>query len=95
MTAFTVGKNAKKDAALFELAMANRHGLIAGTTGTGKTVTLQMLVENMANAGIAIFAADIKGDLLVLGGGIIGLEMADKKYPHLTNGTLFEILSEY
>lgn len=41
----------------------NRHGLIAGATGTGKTVTLQVLVENLSAAGVPVFLADIKGDL--------------------------------
>ena len=45
------------------LAMTNRHGLIAGATGTGKTVTLQILAEQLAGAGVAVFAADMKGDL--------------------------------
>ncbi len=63
MSTFAVGKNAQKETISFELAMANRHGLIAGATGTGKTVTLQMLVENLSKAGVTIFAADIKGDL--------------------------------
>lgn len=45
------------------LRMCNRHGLIAGATGTGKTVTLQVLAEGFANAGVPVFAADIKGDL--------------------------------
>lgn len=45
------------------LRMANRHGLIAGATGTGKTVTLQSLAEGFSRAGVTVFAADIKGDL--------------------------------
>lgn len=45
------------------LAMLNRHGLIAGATGTGKTITLQLLAEQIARAGVPVFAADIKGDL--------------------------------
>ena len=45
------------------LKLANRHGLIAGATGTGKTVTLQVLAEGLSNAGVSVFAADIKGDL--------------------------------
>ena len=45
------------------LDMANRHGLIAGATGTGKTVTLQILTEGFSNAGVPVFAADVKGDL--------------------------------
>jgi len=45
------------------LAMLNRHGLVAGATGTGKTKTLQVLAEQLSAAGVAVFAADIKGDL--------------------------------
>ena len=43
--------------------MANRHGLVAGATGTGKTVTLQVLAEAFSRAGVPVFAADVKGDL--------------------------------
>ncbi len=45
------------------LAMLNRHGLVAGATGTGKTKTLQLLAEQLSTAGVSVFAADIKGDL--------------------------------
>lgn len=45
------------------LKLANRHGLIAGATGTGKTVTLQILTEGFSKAGVPVFAADVKGDL--------------------------------
>lgn len=45
------------------IAMVNRHGLVAGATGTGKTKTLQVLAEQLASAGVPVFAADIKGDL--------------------------------
>src|SRR4029453_10363076 len=45
------------------LAMTNRHGLIAGATGTGKTRTLQLLTEQFSAAGVPVFVADIKGDL--------------------------------
>ena len=45
------------------VAMLNRHGLVAGATGTGKTRTLQVLAEQLASAGVPVFAADIKGDL--------------------------------
>jgi DNA helicase HerA-like ATPase len=45
------------------LRMSNRHGLVAGATGTGKTVTLQRLAEAFSDAGVAVFAADVKGDL--------------------------------
>ncbi|NUT00460.1 MAG: DUF853 family protein [Sphingomonas sp.] len=46
-----------------ELKRANRHGLIAGATGTGKTVTLQGIVEGLSGAGVPCFVADVKGDL--------------------------------
>jgi DNA helicase HerA-like ATPase len=46
-----------------ELGLANRHGLVTGATGTGKTVTLQILAEGFSAAGVPVFAADIKGDL--------------------------------
>jgi len=45
------------------LDRANRHGLIAGATGTGKTITLQILAEGFSAAGVPVFAADVKGDL--------------------------------
>jgi DNA helicase HerA-like ATPase len=45
------------------LKYGNRHGLVTGATGTGKTVTLQILAEGLSNAGVPVFAADIKGDL--------------------------------
>ncbi|MBI5169967.1 MAG: DUF853 family protein [Candidatus Eisenbacteria bacterium] len=49
--------------AALPLAMANRHGLIAGATGTGKTKTLQLLAEQFSAAGVPVFLADLKGDL--------------------------------
>src|ERR1700712_1067548 len=45
------------------LGMLNRHGLVAGATGTGKTKTLQLLAEQLSAHGVPVFAADIKGDL--------------------------------
>jgi DNA helicase HerA-like ATPase len=45
------------------ISMMNRHGLIAGATGTGKTVTLQVIAEQLSAAGVSVFAADVKGDL--------------------------------
>ena len=46
-----------------EPSMANRHGLIVGATGTGKTVTLKVLAESFSDMGVPVFLADIKGDL--------------------------------
>ena len=57
------------------LALGNRHGLITGATGTGKTVTLQTLAEGFSNAGVAVFAADVKGDLS-------GIAMPGDSKPH-------------
>jgi DNA helicase HerA-like ATPase len=57
-----LGSGSDGDVAL-RLRMANRHGLIAGATGTGKTVTLQVLAENFSRAGVPVFMADVKGDL--------------------------------
>ena len=56
-----IGKSTKPE--YLELRFANRHGLITGATGTGKTVTLQGLAEGFSAAGVPVFAADIKGDL--------------------------------
>jgi DNA helicase HerA-like ATPase len=56
-----VGKSKKPE--YLTLKFANRHGLVTGATGTGKTVTLQVLAEGFARAGVPVFAADIKGDL--------------------------------
>src|SRR6266567_1493613 len=56
-----VGRSHKPE--VLTLALANRHGLVTGATGTGKTVTLQVLAEGLSNAGVSVFAADIKGDL--------------------------------
>jgi hypothetical protein len=49
------------------LAMLNRHGLIAGATGTGKTKTLQLIAEQLSSAGVPVFLADIKGDVSGIG----------------------------
>src|SRR5215831_8553335 len=56
-----IGKG--EQSAWLTLALANRHGLVTGATGTGKTVSLQVMAEGFARAGVPIFAADIKGDL--------------------------------
>ena len=56
-----IGMSTKPEVLLLKLA--NRHGLVTGATGTGKTVTLQGLAEGFSNAGVPVFAADIKGDL--------------------------------
>ncbi len=60
-TSIFLGKSDKREE-LF-LALANRHGLVTGATGTGKTVTLQIMAEGFCAAGVPVFAADVKGDL--------------------------------
>jgi DNA helicase HerA-like ATPase len=60
---FVVGKTAVGEDVLFRPALANRHGLITGATGTGKTVTLQMLTDHFSQIGVPVFLADVKGDL--------------------------------
>ena len=50
-------------AQVLRLGFGNRHGLIAGATGTGKTITMQVLAEEFANAGVPVFLTDIKGDV--------------------------------
>jgi DNA helicase HerA-like ATPase len=74
-------------------AMANRHGLVAGATGTGKTVTLRVLAEAFSDLGVPVFLADVKGDLsgLAAAGGDapkivdrareLGLDFAPTAYP--------------
>src|SRR4051794_18762263 len=64
------------------LSKMNRHGLIAGATGTGKTKTLQRMAEQLSAAGVPVFVADMKGDLSGLGavgepGGAAERRMAD------------------
>ncbi|MET0123297.1 MAG: helicase HerA-like domain-containing protein [Candidatus Thiodiazotropha sp. 6PLUC9] len=62
---------------LLNAGMANRHGLITGATGTGKTVTLQVLAESFSRLGVPVFTADVKGDLS-------GLAGAGKAHPKIT-----------
>ncbi len=56
-----VGKSGKFE--VLDFKFGNRHGLVTGATGTGKTVTLQVLAEGFSKAGVPVFAADVKGDL--------------------------------
>ena len=61
-----IAKTQDKDIALLP-RLANRHGLITGATGTGKTVTLQKMAETFASIGVPVFMADVKGDLSGIG----------------------------
>ena len=60
---FVIARTAAGHDVLFRPALANRHGLITGATGTGKTVTLQVLAEHFSGLGVPVFLADVKGDL--------------------------------
>lgn len=62
-TSLYLGSNREREPVALRLPMANRHGLISGATGTGKTVTLQTLAEGFSRAGTPVFMADVKGDL--------------------------------
>ncbi len=75
MDTIFIGKDSAGHSQTLRLDKANRHGLIAGATGTGKTVTLQILSEGFAQAGVPVFAADVKGDL----SGISQAGSADSK----------------
>src|SRR5205809_7999462 len=80
-----IGKG--EELAWLTLALANRHGLVTGATGTGKTASLQVMAEGFARAGVPVFAAAIKGDLsgvaeggeakdsMVKGAGELGLTL--------------------
>jgi DNA helicase HerA-like ATPase len=80
------------------LAMMNRHGLIAGATGTGKTKSLQLIAEQLSNAGVPVFLADIKGDLsgIAVAGEAndrINTRAADTGYQWSPSGFPVEFLS--
>jgi len=68
--------------------MANRHGLIAGATGTGKTVTLRVLAEQFSRAGVPVFMADVKGDLS-------GIAQAGGEHPKVQERVAALQLDEY
>ncbi len=76
-TQFLVGRGEKD--ILFNLKMANRHGLIAGATGTGKTITLKVLAEHFSTQGVPVFLSDVKGDLASLAQpGIINPKLQER-----------------
>ncbi len=80
------------------LAMMNRHGLIAGATGTGKTRTLQLIAEQLSGAGVPVFLADMKGDLSGLGvagepGDRLDARARETGYPGRGMGSPVEFLS--
>jgi DNA helicase HerA-like ATPase len=70
-----IGGNGQKTV-FMNASMANRHGMVAGATGTGKTVTLQILAENFSKIGVPVFLADVKGD-------VSGIGKAAKPHPKI------------
>ncbi|MED5509004.1 MAG: helicase HerA-like domain-containing protein [Pseudomonadota bacterium] len=77
-----------KEAVYLLPQMANRHGLIAGATGTGKTVTLQGLAESFSELGVPVFAADIKGDLS-------GVSQPGRAHPKISERVALMQLSDF
>lgn len=82
MTIFTIARSEHNTDLNLIGKMANRHGLIAGATGTGKTVTLRKMAESFSQAGIPVFLADVKGDLSGIsqagdGAGKVGERIAE------------------
>ncbi len=97
-----IAKNSQVELALLP-ALANRHGLITGATGTGKTVTLQTLAENFSRIGVPVFMADVKGDLTGISqAGHMGDKMAailkergiDAPEPLACPTTLWDVFGE-
>ena len=82
MTPLLIARNAEHDLVLLP-QMANRHGLITGATGTGKTVTLQSLAESFSRIGVPVFLSDIKGDLSGLAKAGGGNEKIQKRVEQL------------
>ena len=85
------------------MGMANRHGLITGATGTGKTVSLQTLAENFSNQGVPVFMADIKGDLVGISQagylsdkvkGILKERQLDEPAPQSCPTTLWDVFGK-
>ncbi len=76
---FIIARTAAGQSIGFAPALANRHGLITGATGTGKTVTLQVLVDHFSRLGVPSFVADVKGDLSGLAAaGVSSPKLADR-----------------
>lgn len=83
-----IAKSDSKDLSILA-SMANRHGLITGATGTGKTVTLQKMAESFSQIGVPVFLADVKGDLTGIGekGGLTPKLQARLDNIHVSNWT--------
>jgi DNA helicase HerA-like ATPase len=78
MSALPIARSSSSDLSILS-SMANRHGLITGATGTGKTVTLQVIAEQFSRIGVPSFMADVKGDLAgIAAPGVLSPKMADR-----------------
>jgi DNA helicase HerA-like ATPase len=76
---FAIARSDAGEDVLFRPSLANRHGLITGATGTGKTVTLQVLAEHFSRLGVPVFMADVKGDLSgVAAAGAMSPKLAER-----------------
>ena len=76
---FVIARTAAGEDVLFRPALANRHGLVTGATGTGKTVTLQVLADHFSRIGVPVFVADVKGDLSgVAAAGALSPKLAER-----------------
>ena len=73
---FVIARTADGNDITFIPGMGNRHGLITGATGTGKTISLQVLADHFSQLGVPVFLADVKGDLSGVGRGRIGIGQA-------------------
>jgi Predicted ATPase len=87
MTHILLGGTGTKQVQI-DTSLLNRHGLIAGATGTGKTVSLQVMVEQLSRAGVPVFLPDVKGDLS-------GLASAGKPHPKVTERLDYIGISEH
>jgi uncharacterized protein len=76
---FVIAKTAAGEDVRFLPSLANRHGLVTGATGTGKTVTLQALTDHFSQIGVPVFVADVKGDLSgVAAAGALSPKLAER-----------------
>jgi hypothetical protein len=84
---FVIARTAAGDEVVFRPSLANRHGLVTGATGTGKTVTLQVLAEHFSSIGVPVFMADVKGDL----SGIAAAGASSPKLAERLKATGFDV----
>ena len=74
-----------------QLNMSNRHGLIAGASGTGKTVTMKAMAESFSDAGVPVFLCDVKGDVSGIATAGVASESMDKRIDKSVSAAAFPI----